>query len=414
MVAAQPRRDRRWLAVVLAAQALYTAGDAIAGGRVLSYYLDRLGASIQGVTLLLVLPEIVAIGGVLSQSLVRRRRDPKRVWIAGAIVARLAGWSLAGLALFGRLPAVVPYVLIGILELAQAISYGALIAWLVQLFPETCWGRVLARRQVAVSLMLAAAPLIGGAAILSRFGDDPTPGEYAAVLAIGHAITAAGLGMYWLLPRATVAASQPMRSLPGLVRRLVGDRAIRRTIAASLHLAVANGLTQSAFFFYAKDHLGVTLSQAMGLRGLMFATQVPVAIVAGGRLDRSSNRRLYAGSIVAAAALVPCWLLADDWRGLVPVYAGWGLFAAVNLSGRSLMLRLCGSGDAAGAATVFRMTAGLLAGLAGLVGGAILSRYSLGGVPLAIACQTLIAVSIAGRLTAPVWLLGWDDPRERP
>ena len=406
---------RRLLLTVMIAQAFYTAGDSISGGKFLTYYVDGLTGSVLGLSLLFVLPELVAVLGILAQPALARRRDPKTVWLAFAIIARLAGLGVAvagGLPAGGRTP--VTLGLVALLEVAQAISYVALIAWLASIGPPGRWGRLFARRGIAISATLAIVGPLAGSIVLERYGKRPSLPQYATILTVGQGIATAGLLIYATLPRGRPAPQKPQRLRP-LLRSLATRRSTRRTIATALHLALANGLTQSAFYFYSTQHLGIAAGTAVQMVGLMYAMQIAAAYAGGRLLDRRSNRVVYAASLAVAAAAVPFWFVALwDVRAVWLVYAMWGAFGAVNIAGRTLMLRLVPEEDAAGGVAVFRLLGGLLAGLSGLLGGAVLSATQVEGRTSLTVCLTLIGVSLAGRLTAPLWLLGWSDPAEHP
>lgn len=412
------------VATILIGQALYSAGDALASGLLLAYFLDSLSASTLSITLLLVLPEFVALGGLAAQSLVRRAGSARTVWWQMALLSRAAGLAAAGagVLLAGRpLAVALTLGLLVVAELAQAISYAALIAWLTSLIPRSRWGRVLAVRGGTIAAMKAVATVLSGFAVLRWLGDPAGPGEYAAVIGIGQVLTLAGVLVYARLP----ASERPLlenesepshtseRSIVPLLRRLLQSQPTRRTLLTALHLAAAQGLTQGVFYVYWRDHLELSAGLRQSLVGLMFTLQIPVALATGVLLDRLSNRRVYAASLALVALAVPCWLLArGHWAWTVAAYAVWGLFGAVNLAGRNLMLRLVERDEAAGAVAAFRFLAGGLAAATGLLGGWLLTTTASDDGSSLIACQVLLLISLAGRITAPLWLLGWHDERE--
>ena len=426
----------RLVATVLVGQMLYTAGDSVSGGKFLTYFVSELTDSVLDLSLLFILPETVAVAGLLVQPILRRMGRPSRVWLAFAVLARLFGLAIC---LTPSLPTpmriAVVFVLVALFEVSQAISYAALIAWLAALVPDTAWGRLFAKRGMAIAATLAIVPPIVGAVVLSAFGRSPTPGQYVLILGGGQLVTAAGVAVYATLLRRRPAQnfhqnterpheleqssngkqSPPPRPLRRLLKSLASDRTARRTLLTGWHLAAANGLTQSAFFFYSKDHLGIDVGTAAMLTGLMFALQIPAAAIAGALLDRRSNRRVYIGSLLLVATALPLWMLAAwDIRAIVVAYAVWGVFGAVNLAGRTLVMRLLDPRDIAGGVAAFRFVGGAIAGLSGLAGGAILNATRTEAGTTATACLGLIAVSFVGRLTAPLWLLGQADPREHP
>ena len=124
--------------------------------------------------------------------------------------------------------------------------------------------------------------------------------------------------------------------------------------------------------------------------------------------------------MIAGSALV-FWLLAtpEHWWWLFVAYFLWGGFAAANISGRNLALKLSPRSDNTTQLALFRQVAGLLAGLSGLLGGVWLdslreSEFLIEwGSYRFESYQLLFVVSLFGRLTAVLWILPIQEPGAR-
>jgi hypothetical protein len=106
-----------------------------------------------------------------------------------------------------------------------------------------------------------------------------------------------------------------------------------------------------------------------------------------------------------------CWLRAtrEECWWIWPAYALFGGWAAINVAGPNLLLRVAPRESNPLAIALFQNVAGLIAGLAGLLGGHWLEALS----PSPTAPEpylVLFAVSFAGRVLAVLWLTGIREP----
>jgi predicted MFS family arabinose efflux permease len=138
--------------------------------------------------------------------------------------------------------------------------------------------------------------------------------------------------------------------------------------------------------------------------------------VAGRISDRFGDlRALIVSSFAVSLAIVfPLIATRERWYLQFGAYAVWGLFGIVNLCSQTLALRLAPRGDNTIQLSLFRQVSGLLAGLAGLVGGWWLDRLLATAGGAISPYHILFGVSLVGRLTAPFWLLGIREPRPEP
>lgn len=431
----------RWLVLLIVGQMLYTAGASLTSGSFFIYYIRQWTSAGSTIAWFLILPELVHLTAFSATYLIRRFRSAKRVWLVAAIIGQTlaVGWAAVGFVdtEAQHAPIVVP-ILFGVLALSEcsrAISYVAFITWLTELWGKPRLGQLFGWRQsgiVAVSMILPP--------IAAYFREWLASGQhtsqvsaYATIFVLANLAIYLGIAVMAVIPSSTPSTTVPVKnsttteskrtasdksqSFLKTVSKLFADRATRRVMFTSLHLAAAQGLTQSVFFKYEIDVLDVPLTTKTSLLSLMYAIQLPLAVATGFVLDRFDNRQIYAVGLAAVAIAMPFLLLAKfDSRWLIGTYACWGAFAIVNVAGRSTLLRLVEPVDIAAATTTFRFGAGLLAAISGLIGGywidaALQGRYF---ITLLGPFWTIILVSAIGRLTAPLWLLGWNDDRTTP
>jgi MFS family permease len=203
-----------------------------------------------------------------------------------------------------------------------------------------------------------------------------------------------------------------------LVRRAFGDRSFRLVLAQSWWLSCAQGLSQAALFKFQVDVLHIPLPMYYVLSSVMLGLQLPLAALGGWLSDRYGDRRplMYSLAAVSTALLFAIAASPERWWLMFGAYAVWGLFGVVNVCGQNLALRLAPASDNTVHFALFRQIGGLLAGAAGLCGGlwldALLSESSDVNIAgrMLVPFQIVFAVSLLGRATAPLWLLGVREP----
>jgi hypothetical protein len=244
-------------------------------------------------------------------------------------------------------------------------------------------------------------------------------GVYVATFLAGIGLLTASMIPLWGIPEPD---EPPAAWRVGEWRRLreaFQDPSLRNLLIHGWWLALANGLTQSAFFGYLYGPLAIGLGTVSLLNNVRHAVGIPVSWATGVIADRDGNKRLMIAGVLVAGSSLFFWLRADagQWWWLIGAYACWGAFPAVNITGRNLVLKLSPAGDNTTPMALFRQVGGMLAGLSGLVGGIWLDRLNAAGFTLELGSwrlgpyQVLFAVSLAGRLSAALWLLGVREPR---
>jgi MFS family permease len=440
----------RW---VLWNAVLWTAGNALTSGAFLSYFAQDLGASGLWLAVLLAMPEVAAVCGVTTPWWWQWGGSRRTVWLATSLLARgltflipVIGWTHRG-------PHGVWWliVLLAIAQAAQGVSTTLYFSWLADLVPRQNWGQYFARRNIYTVLVLMVVPL-GGALLRDHwkrsFSPDALwwaytvvfsagsllmlmsmlpllavaeplpggrPGRRAAIAELEDVTASSQSDQPEVQPpaalpkAATVPAAIPERSWESVQRQ----RAMTWVLAHSWCLAVANGLTQAAFFKYQYGQL------KLGLTGyyLMFSVMLLCQLVWSARAGRcrtpAEHHRMLFWSTLCSAMALPFWLTVDasTWWWLFGAYVCWGAFGAVNVAGPNLMLSWSDQGQAAWPLSLFRQVAGCLAGLSGIAGGWLLDSWLTGWSGSSLsnwmpsAFHALFCLSWLGRVAAALLLL---------
>ena len=397
---------------------LWTAGHSLTSGAFLSYFAVDLGASALLLGLLAAAPELVGSSGLAASTVHAWIGSRRRAWMGVTLVARVVTlcvpfvgapwWEAWG---FSRAWLLLLVVIVS--QLCQGIATTLYFGWLSELTSAAHWGRLFARRNVAALLVSMTVPLCG-AALRDRGKAWLTAEDlwwaYAVVFTAGGVLLLASI-----MPMLTVRDPAP-RTM-GEERRssvwaLLREPAVRWTLAHSWLLALANGLTQAAFFKYQITVVGLSLWGYFLLADVMLGVQLLTSLWAGRCQSLAEHRRaLFWGSLVASAAL-PFWALAGHgpWWWLVGAFVCWGAFGAVNVAGPNVMFSVTPREEAVTAVALFRQVAGTLAGLSGILGGWCLDvglKLSP-GAPAEVLWPywTLFFVSGCGRVFAALLVLG--------
>jgi len=408
-------------------QALWTAGYSLTSGGFLAYFGRELGATGLLMSLLLIVPETAATFGLISRWVVQKVGNRKRVFVVFSVLARLISLGIPLLAFpefrpKGIDPLIVMVALLAVVHAVQSIAYLAYLSWLSDLVSERRWGRFFSIRNIAKLAVLLIVPVVGG--YLRDWWRHGVSAEvalwaYVAAFSLGGVLQLISLWPMLALPDLPVRS--PTVTLPE--RRLLGeafrDRSMRFLLIHNWWLAVANGLTQAAFFLYLFGPLRIGLGSLYVLFGVMRLVKIPVSWFTGIISDRRGHKPPLFWGVLAASLAMPFWLLATpaQWGWVFGAYVMWGAFAAVNIAGRNLALELAPRSDNTAHLSLFRQIGGLLAGLSGLLGGIWLDH--LQGVGFGFewreyrfeAFQLLFLLSWLGRVTAALWVLPIREPR---
>ena len=416
-------------------QALWTAGHSLTTGGFLLYFGQELGATGLWIALLLAIPETVGVIGLATRRVIHWLGGRKRTWLICFVLARLFALGIPLLA-FRQLrpstsePLGFMVVFLVLSEAFGSIAYVAYLSWLSDLAPESHWGRFFAKRDISQFAILLIVPVFGGYArdfwrrLVTEQTWSPDTALLAYVVTFAVGISLQLVSMIPLLRLPDVAVRAPTAALPQwqMLVEAWKDRSMRFLLIHNWWLAAANGLTQAAFFSYLFGPLGIGLGTYYLLLNVMNATKIPVSYYAGRICDQRGNKRLLLNSvfIVSHSLLFWLWATPEKWWLVFGAYFMWGGFAAVNIAGGNLALKLAPRSDNSAHLALFRQVGGLVAGISGLLGGLWLDSLRresfvvwLGDYRLE-AYQLLFLISWVGRASAALWILPIREPTPRP
>ncbi|WP_437194101.1 MFS transporter [Planctomicrobium sp. SH527] len=404
---------------VVANQMLFQAGNSLTTGSFFNYFVSSFQPSAFWLAVLMILPETCQSMSALVARFYSWVGHKKKVWLAGLIIGRLASMMIPMALLFpatqGQQTTALTYILCCtvVWYLAQGISYVSYYSWLSDLAPRSRWGQLFSRRQIA-SLLVGVFMPLGTLALRNQFlktlPDEAERWSYAVIFVLGGLFVLASAGPLLPLPEvpATAAQRKPVRWFAALT----GNRSFGYLLASRWTAAFFQGLTQAVLFKYAYDILKIPLQTYLILISLMLLLQIPVSWWAGKLSDSNRDRRgMFLGLLLVSLSM-PCWLAssAENWWWLIVAYSLWSAFALVNVCGANMCLKLAPRGNNLGHFALYEQISGLIAGMAGLLGGWGLDRllvyFTATGTPKASAFLTLMMISMCGRILAPFWLLG--------
>lgn len=414
---------------VVIGQLLFSTGHVLSTGGFLYYFANEFRPSAAFFALLQIMPEVAEAAGLFVRPLLPWFGGRKRAWMTLLVVGRLAALGVPAMAF----PVLQPksfdpfWVILACVALwyaCQGLSFVAYLSWLSDLAPERRWGRFFAARQMATILISLVVPLT---AVLVRerwlrtLPEGAKDWSFAAIFSIGGLLALCSILPLARLPDIPRGDELQRFSLGPLLQRIAGDRSLRRVLAGSWWLSCAQGLSQAALFKFQTDMLHIPLSRYYVLTSVMLGLQLPLAALAGRISDRYGDRRplMIALLAVSPALLFVMTATPETWWLLFGAYALWGLFGIVNVCQQNLVLRLAPPSDNTLHLGLFRQIGGVLAGIAGLIGGLWLDALlrDSAGIPFAGHLlgpfQIVFAVSLLGRMTAPLWLIGIDEPEHR-
>lgn len=408
-------------------QLLWTAGHPLTSGGFLLYFSSELGAKGFVTALLLTLPELVGVGAVGTRSLVAAVRRRKRVWGVTAVAARIVSLGIPLMAFPALRPAgdgamAVLVVALAVSQLLQSISYVAYLSWLSDLVPEERWGRFFATRtlaRIAVQLIVPVAVAFARDRWVKGLPPQASLAAYVTAFVCGTLLQLASLVPMLRLPEASRPNESVRSGRTWSLRGLGGS--LWLLLISNAWLAFSNGLTQAAFFQYRRDVLGISLGTYFLLENTMWLLMAPLSVWAGRVSDRRGDKWLLFWGMVVAAGAMPFWFFAtpERWQLLFGAQVMWAAFAAVNLAGYNLLLKLSPRGTNTLQLALYQQGGGLIAGLAGLLGGAWLHAMLRDGTTirtLGFAWSpylVVFAASALGRVTAPLWVLPIREPARR-
>jgi MFS family permease len=349
-----PRQRRRALDLGLVNGALWSVGNALTTGSLVSYLARDLGAQGLGLSLVLAVPSLGGVLRLIAPAIIYRARTARRACLT---------ISLASYLLLGALPffaASVPSIsrpaavsaMIALLFAHQLLEYIGLVAlwsWWGDLVPLAVRGRYFGRRQM-VQLACSIPTLLASGyfadAWRERFAAQPDrlllayaiPIGLGALVLLGSLVPLARMPATRLYPRPESAWVVSAIAAP------FADRRFQRVLLFRSWFSLANGISQTVQnIIYPKDILNFGVGPMSVMK---VSTQLGQLIASNGvgRLsDRIGNRPVLMAAQACVSASLVFYILASgpDTRWLL--LGAWILFAAYvahNICLPNLVLKL--------------------------------------------------------------------------
>lgn len=423
-----PSIDRRTVWLIIGQSSLWSAGSGLTTGWFLNYFAQDLGATGKMLGLIAALPELVGVTRLAAPQLIDWFASRKRMFLIASVVAHLAtiGIPLVALPVFESAGVYRLWLLVGYLFVASVagfLAYVAYLSWVSDLIPRERWGRFFALRNVWFVGVRMVALLAGGwiQQWWVRTYPEQTLWIYVVLFLSGSLLLLCSLVPMLRLRDVPVRHRERHGHSLAELFGVLADGRFRKMLAFGAWLAFWSGMTQAAFPLYSRRVLALELGVIVSALTLMRLCQMAVSPVAGALSDRFGNKPVLVLGVVGAASGPMFWLIAgpETWWFIFGAYVAWGAWAAVNICGQNLVLKLAPESNNAAHIAVYQGLTGLCAGVSGILGGYAFDwldaagfRTTLGGFVLSH-YQLLFLVSWLGRTSALLWIFPIHEPGSR-
>ena len=407
---------------VVFSQLLFTAGHSLTTGGFLSYFVYQFHPSAFFLAAVHVAPESSEALSFFTGAILNRVRSRKWLWIVCLILGRISALLIPAALLFQDNSSLALPVILGALivwHLFQGVAYCSYISWLSELVPELHWGEFFAKRKMASLFIAMAVPIGAGLAKrkwIAPRSDQWKSWSFAVIFGIGALLVIASIiPMLWIPDRPVqTKVDQPKKRF-----RLGGSlsKPFRWLLVSRWWLSFFQGLTQSVVYLFSVKVLGISLDEYYILLAVMLSIQMLTSWWAGILCDQSRDKKVLFWSLIGVSFAMWFWWAATPGSKWIAAgaYLIWGGFGFVNVALINLTLKLAPSDDNALHISLSRLGSGLVAGIAGMVGGYWLDQLLQSTEWEAInAYKFLFLISWGGRITAALWLLPMRQPVSEP
>lgn len=378
------RRALNWSYV---AAAVWAAGNVLAGGVLVNYLAQELGAQGRELRWITAAPALVGLLRLFTPALIVRLGNAKRLCLSTSIAsyAILAGMPVAAWydAPDGRRSLL--WILIAVYCLHQLLEQVATVAlwtWLGDLVPRRLLGRYFGRRNVVQLVVVVGTLAASGAAstrLNAAFPERPIL-SYAV-------LTAAGTLCYFLamVPLALMPATAPRQamrtsSLAEIVAPLRHGPS-RRLLAYGCWFSFFNGLTSVPQSIFPKAVLKLSFSDLLGMQTTMRVGQAALSPLIGRTSDRYGNVPVLVVSQIAVGLAPLCFLWADvaHPNRLVGAWLLWSFYAGINICLPNLTMLLAPPGGQSPYLSAYYALTSLLLTVGNLASGELFDRMREAG-----------------------------------
>lgn len=426
---------RRVVQAVFLNQLIWTAGYSLTSGGFLLFFARELGAKGLAISIVLTLPEIASFLGVCSRTVVSLFATRKRMWLVCTIAARFGSVIIPIAALITDDQNLLWLMIIALIVTytLQSFAYTAYLSWVADMAPANRWGRLFSTREIAKVAILLILPTSMGFLRDSWKESEWIVQFYATTFLLGTLLQLASIPPLMSLPTLDVNPLQPLRPSWSVLADIFRDTDLRWLIIHRWWLAFFQGITQAPIFLYSVRELGVGLGPYTLLTVTMYGIQLLILSQIGRVSDQIGNKWPSILGLLGASAAMLFWMAArpESWWWIIGAYICWGCFAIPNVCERNLLLKLSPRTDNQLHIAMFRHSAGLLAGLSGLLGGILLDDFLGNRIVFAwLGLETnsagptfeakypvylwFFTFSFLGRITAPLFLIPIREPKLAP
>ncbi|HEX3869951.1 MAG TPA: MFS transporter [Pirellulales bacterium] len=366
---------------------LWSIGNGLTSGSLITYLAIDLGAEGVGVSLVLAVQALVGVLRVVSPKVITLAGGARRACLLLTLASYTLIFLLPAITLLGSpLRALEPVptliVLLCVHQLLEQLGTVALWTWWADLVPLRVRGRYFGRRN---TMQLAALiPTVWASGWFVDMWKREFPelklAGYAIVTGAGAAFLLASIVPLFFMPERIGRKRRDASPLQASTRRdwrtmlaPLSETRFRRVLCFGLWFSLVNGLTQSAQNIYPKQVLGIGLTEQAAFVTLMRLGQAAYSLWVGPFSDRYGNRPALVLSQLVQAGGMAFFVVSspghDDW--LYGAWIAWSAFAGINICIPNLLLKLAPRGQTAAYVGIYMGLTGAIYA-AGAVGGGFL------------------------------------------
>jgi MFS family permease len=349
-----PLRRRRALDLGLVQGALWSIGNALTTGSLVSYLARDLGAQGLALSLVLAAPNFAGVLRLVAPAIIYRAGTARRACLGISLASYLLLLGLPLIALMAPsisrpLAMTAMIALLFAHQLLEYLGVVALWSWWGDLVPLTIRGRYFARRQM-IQLGVSIPTLLAGGyfadAWREQFKNEPDRLllAYAIPIGLGAIVLLFSLVPLVLMP-ATRVYPRPTATLAwSTIAAPFADRRFWPVLVFRSRFSLSNGISQTVQnVIYPKDVLGFGVGPMSAMKVVTQVGQLGASRWVGRWSDRFGNRPVLMAAQACVSASLVFYLVArgPDTRWLlVGAWIMFAAYAAHNICLPNLVLKL--------------------------------------------------------------------------
>lgn len=412
---------------------LWSVGNGLTSGTLITYLALQLGASGAALSLLFAAQSLIGLLRLVTPVMIGLLGGVKATCLKASLISYLlltVGLPAVTLAGFVSRPATLSALiaLICVHQLLEYIGAVALWSWLGALVPQAVRGRYFARRNLW-QLAFLAPTLLGSGRFVDHWkttheGDpEQILVGYIAPATIGGVLLLASLVPLWWMPDVATAKRRGgnLREATRSMLAPVFDARFRRLLIYRGWFSFFNGITQAAQNVFTNRVLSMPLLTMQWLQLGTRVGQMSLSPAVGRASDRYGNRPVLelSQAIVALGLLFYALATPTARWWIIGAWTLWSAYVGINVCLNNLMLRLAPPAENAGFIALCEAVGGLTFGLSTITGGLLLDTMQANKATLTLGPVTLdhfAILFVAGailRAAGVFWLARIDEPGAR-